>query len=429
MVLRAESRLSGSHDGGAAGGRPAVAWGAAGRDHRRCSLRKKGGASDVATRVHVWGYPWDVAAWGVGETADMLAGLGVDALSLAVVYHEAQILSLAGSEPRLVRPLSGVPIWRSRADELPGALRGSDVRPLLDALRLGLSERGVALRAWCVVYHDAPLPPIENAFGQELGHAPCPIAGAYALPALASEVAGLGVFEAMEVESAGNVAAFHGGHHDIAGLRITPFWQVVLGLCLCQACRRLAERAGLDPDGVRSALRAGARAALEAAGEVDAADDLLARLCAAHPEVEAYAGLRAAAVVDNVVAAQGAFGGRVALVGSGSVSAERLPLLAAVTPAPPATGDVELLSLAYGEPEVAAADIARYRSLGWPADRHVVGQTLVEAAVPDRTAAEARLEAALAVGARRFSFYNIGILPPARRAWLKAFAERVHGAV
>jgi hypothetical protein len=149
----------------------------------------------------------------------------------------------------------------------------------------------------------------------------------------------------------------------------------VLGLCLCQACRRLAERAGLDPDGVRSALRAGARAALEAAGEVDAADDLLARLCAAHPEVEAYAGLRAAAVVDNVVAAQGAFGGRVALVGSGSVSAERLPLLAAVTPAPPATGDVELLSLAYGEPEVAAADIARYRSLGWPADRHVVCRT------------------------------------------------------
>lgn len=381
----------------------------------------------MASRVHVWGYPWDVAAWGVERTAEMLADLGVDALSMAVVYHEAQILSLAGAEPRIVRPLAGVPIWRAKADELPGELRGRAVRPFLEALGTALADRGVGLRAWCVAYHDAPLPPIENAFGERLGHAPCPIAGAQALPAIGAELAGIGVFDAMEVESAGNVGAFHGGHHDITGLAVTPFWQVVLGMCLCSACRRVAERRGIDADAVRTALRAASAAALADGGDrprasgTNALDDLLA----AHPEVAAYARARAAAVVENVVRAQAAFGGRTALVGSGNVPADRLPVLAAVMPEPPAAGDIELLSLAYGDPAAGRADIARYRALGWSSDRHIVGQTLVEAAVPDLAAAQVRLEAALAAGARRFSFYNIGILPPARRAWLRGLSLRV----
>ncbi len=381
----------------------------------------------MSSRVHVWGYPWDVAAWGADRTADMLAGLGVDALSLAVVYHEAQILSLAGEEPRIVRPLAGVPIWRAKAEDLPEAMRGRAVRPWLEALRTALATRGVALRAWCVVFHDAPLPAIENAFGQRLRHAPCPIAGAQSLTSLASELASLGVFDAMELESAGNVAAFHGGHHDISGIAVTPFWQVVLGLCLCPACRRAAERANVDPEAVRAALRrAGARALGDADGAGgEALDDLLA----VEPEVGRYARARADAVVANVARAQAAFGGRTALMGSGSVAADRLALLAAVAPEAPENGEIELLSLAYGDPAAGAADVARYRALGWAAERHVVGQTLVAAAGGERRAAEERLEAALLAGARRFSFYNIGILPPTRRAWIRAFSERIGAAV
>lgn len=379
----------------------------------------------MATRVHVWGYPWDVAVWGPERTADMLADLGVDALSMAVVYHEAQILSLADDEPRIVRPLAGVPMWRAKADDLPGALRGRAFRPWLDALRTALRERGVALRAWCVVYHDAALPPIENAFGQQLAHAPCPIAGAQALTSLAAELGAMGTFDAMEVESAGSVGAFHGGHHDITGVMVTPLWQVMLGTCFCPACRRLAERVGVDAAGVRAVLRAAAREEMASDVGAGAGGDGLARLCDAHPEVGAYARMRAGAAVANVVAAQVGFGGRVALVGSGNAPADRLALLAGVAPEAPVAGDLELLSLAYGESAAGAADVERYRRLGWPAERHIVGQTLVAAAVRDRAAAAARLEAALAAGATRFSFYNVGILTAERRSWLKALSARV----
>lgn len=381
------------------------------------------------SRVHVWGYPWDAAEWGAERTADLLAALGVDALSLAMVYHEAQVLSLATDEPRIVRPVGGVPIWRARAEDLPGALRGRAVRPWLEQLGSRLEARGIALRAWCVVFHDAPLPAIENAFGDRLSHAPCPIAGAQALVALAAELGGLGLFRAMEVESAGNVPAFHGGHHDIAGLVPTPFWQVVLGMCFCPACRRLAERGGVAVDAVREALRRAATLALSEAREgpadADATADALDALLEHEPELGAYARLRAEAATDQVVRAQAAFGARTALVGSGAVSAERLALLAGVAPQRPAEGDLEMLSLAYGEPEAARADIARYRSLGWSEDRHVVGMTLVEAAVRSRDAAEERLESALAAGARRFSFYNVGILPPSRRAWIGGLSARI----
>jgi hypothetical protein len=355
-----------------------------------------------------------------------LAGLGVDALSLAVVYHEAQILSLAGDEPRIVRPLAGVPIWRARADALPGALRGVAARPWLERLARALNERGIALRAWCVVYHDAPLPGIENAFGDVLAHAPCPIAGAQALVALAGEVRAMGVFDALEVESSGNVAAFHGGHHDIAGIVPTAFWQVVLGLCFCGACRGVASQGGADSDGVRAGLRRAAQSALAGHGSAptegrDALDELVGDV----PGLLRYARLRAEAAVGNLVRAQAAFGGRTALVGSGGVAIDRLPVQAGVAADRPADGDLEVVSLAYGAPAAARADIGRLRGLGWTADRHVVGLTLVESAVADRAAAEERFESALEAGARRFSFYNVGILPRERRAWIRIFAERL----
>ncbi len=198
-------------------------------------------------RVHLWTYPWDLARMGVSDAVRQITDLGVDALSVALLYHGGQVLSLAGDDPELVFPPAGRPLWSLHPDQLPGALRGRTLVPFLQELRAMLTPQGVRLRAWTVTFHDAiGLSPITNAVGQTLPHAPCPVANRGYLRSVVEGVSSLGIADAVELEAAGFMLAFHGAHHEIAGVGMTQVNQLLLGLCFCAACQRMMLQSNLD---------------------------------------------------------------------------------------------------------------------------------------------------------------------------------------
>lgn len=367
---------------------------------------------------------------GSGEAARQLSDLGVDAVSLALLYHGGQVLSLAGDDPEFIFPPQGRPLWSLPAEQLPGALRGRPLVPFLQELRALLKTQGIQLRAWTVSFHDAiGLTPITNAVGQALPHAPCPVANRGYLRSIADGVGSLGVADALELEAAGFMLAFHGAHHEIAGIQMTQVPHLLLGLCFCPACQRMMLHGNLDAALLQHEVRTDLTAMLHRDTTVPSLD----RYLADHPNVRRLLEVREAAVAAGIAEAQEAFPGPVGVIAPSRYADARLATLEglradAVRKACP-TDTLEWVTLAYGDPAAGPQDVAEALSSGFSPERIVAGITLIEAGDASLEAVQKRVNLLWAAGARRFSLYNLGILAPSRRRFIQAVAQQVraHG--
>lgn len=266
--------------------------------------------------------------------------------------------------------------------------------------------------------------PVTNAFGQALPHAPCPLANARWLADAAQTIASFGVFDAFEVESPGFVPAFHGYHHDIIGIAIGSVENLLLGLCFCETCRSAMTDANIDSAALEELVqRWWGRAALEGS----LADEPflnLANLLLAYPPLATWLARRAQIIEDNVVNAALQFPGKTAIVGPALSRPARNFLIEGGRFVPSAATDkLESVVLAYSSPRAVRDDVRDCFALGWCAEDLVVGITLVEGAVEGLNDVMMRVEAAWEAGARRFSFYNYGLLPKSRREWLGKVSE------
>lgn len=377
------------------------------------------------TNLHTWVYPWDIARRGARAIADDLAALGVDAASITTVYHSAQILSLISGEPEIVFPSPGVPLWDAQPSQLPGALNGMRWSKFLSEVSDVFRGYGIALRAWTIAYHDKyDMKPVTNAFGQALPHAPCPLANADWLRNAAQTIAGFGVFDALEVESPGFVPAFHGYHHDITGIAMGPVESLLLGLCFCETCCRAMTKAGIDSEALKEfARRWWRRFSLEGSwGDEPFLN--LSNLLLAEPPLATWLAHRARMVKDSVVNAALQFPGKTAIVGPALSRPGRNAFIEGGGFVPSAATDkLETVLLAYSSPHAVRDDVRNCFALGWRAEDLVVGITLVEEAVEGLNDVMMRVDAAWEAGARRFSFYNYGLLPKGRREWIGKLAE------
>ena len=210
---------------------------------------------DAAT----YAYPWDI----VGDPAapELLAGLGVDHVSVAAVYHATRTLTPRHPKHRVVVaehtasyfPIDGVPspTWTGTSDSFGDSARA-------------LAAVALPTHAWAVVNHVDPATPnpdhaVVNAYGDRYPWTLCPsnpavldyAVGLARATALRDDIAGI------EFEAAGWYGFDHLHEHDkTAGIPLTEADHYFLSLCFCRHCHHEYERADIDPTELRATVSA-----------------------------------------------------------------------------------------------------------------------------------------------------------------------------
>jgi hypothetical protein len=207
-------------------------------------------------------YPWDVI--GDPAAADRVAGLGLDHVVLAAVYHGTRALTARHPRHRVVvadRTAAYFPVIDAR-------WRGATLRPepadwLASADPFGqatVALRGarVPVHAW-VVFNHVDLPGsreqnVVNAYGDVYPWALCPAQEPvveYGL-GLAAAVAALPGIDGVELEACGWYGFDHLSAHDkVGGVPLGDAEQYLLSLCFCDACDRRYRDGGIDPATLR----------------------------------------------------------------------------------------------------------------------------------------------------------------------------------
>jgi hypothetical protein len=235
-------------------------------------------------RTAAYLYPWDV----VGDPAapDLLAGLGLDHVVLAAVYHGTRALT-----PR--HPGHPVVVAHGSAAYYPvgdARWRGAALRPRqadwlgcadpFGEAATALAAAGVPVHAWVVCNHvDLPGPVeqnVVNAYGDRYPWALCPArddVGEYLL-GLAADAAALPGIGGVELEACGWYGYDHLSAHDkTGGVPLSGAAQYLLSLCFCTACAAAYRAGGIDPDALRGQVRTALDAVFGGAAEPGAPGD------------------------------------------------------------------------------------------------------------------------------------------------------------
>lgn len=231
-------------------------------------------------QTSLFAFAYDIVEEGVATVLDRVARAGVEAVLLAVTYHEGRDV-FPHARRRRVRYLEpGVTFFSPD----PARYRGLAIQPRPSALIAdgdplaelvtASARRGRPVRAWTIFLHHDRVGEHEafaprNAFGDPVATDLCPShepVRAYAR-ALAADVASRGV-ETILAEAVHFLPLEHGLHHERYFIPLGPRTRFLLGLCFCDGCRAAARRAGVDGD----ALQRWTVGQLEAAFERDVDD-------------------------------------------------------------------------------------------------------------------------------------------------------------
>ncbi|MGW7278276.1 hypothetical protein ACWGIV_08205 [Streptomyces sp. NPDC054844] len=219
-------------------------------------------------RASAFVYPWDVN--GDPAAPDLIAGTGVEQVTLAAAYHSTRALTPRHPRHRVVTAEYAAVLyppdarWEGRdlrpyeaGDWAPGDAWGEAAAALADA--------GLEVHTWVVLAHNSrlgaerPHTSVVNAYGDRYPWAPCiaqPATRAY-LTGLAAEAAVRPGARGTELESLGWYGLAHLHAHDkTGGVGLGDAGQYLMSLCFCPDCRAGYGGQGLDPDGLAAAVRA-----------------------------------------------------------------------------------------------------------------------------------------------------------------------------
>ncbi|MGW2277041.1 hypothetical protein [Streptomyces sp. NPDC001770] len=213
-------------------------------------------------------YPWDVV--GDPDAAARIAGLGVQQVTLASAYHSTRALTPRHPATRIVTASYAAVLYPPDEKRWAGrelAPRSQKWTPGEDpwaAAAEALSGAGLEVHSWVVLAHNSrlgeefPQTSVVNAYGDRYPWAPCiarPEVRAH-LVDLAAESATRPGARGTELESCGwyGFAHLH-GHDKVQGVALGEAAQYLMSLCFCAECAAGYARHGLDPDGLRAAVR------------------------------------------------------------------------------------------------------------------------------------------------------------------------------
>ncbi|WP_327175090.1 hypothetical protein OG599_07105 [Streptomyces sp. NBC_01335] len=213
-------------------------------------------------------YPWDVV--GDPDAAARIAGLGVHQVTLASAYHSTRALTPRHPATRIVTASYAAVLYPPDEKRWAGrelAPRRQNWTPGEDpwaAAAEALADAGLEVHSWVVLAHNSrlgeefPGTSVVNAYGDRYPWAPCiarPEVRAH-LVDLAAEAAARPGARGTELESCGwyGFAHLH-GHDKVQGVTLGEAAQYLMSLCFCAECAAGYARHGLDPDGLRAAVR------------------------------------------------------------------------------------------------------------------------------------------------------------------------------
>lgn len=205
-------------------------------------------------------YPWDVL--GDPKAADVVAGLGLDHVVLAAVYHGTRAITPRHPQHRIVVAEHTAAYYRAstRGRHRPTQTWMASPDAFGDSSR-ALIASGVRVRAWAVVNHVDGSPShdnVVNAFGDRYPWALCPARDAVLDNAtgIATELAALPGIDGVELESCGWYGFDHLSAHDkTLGMPPSRELEFLLSLCFCDACGRVYASAGIEAADLRERVR------------------------------------------------------------------------------------------------------------------------------------------------------------------------------
>ncbi len=380
--------------------------------------------------VSVWTYPWDLHDLGLDVALGRLAEAGATMVSLATAYHAGRFLQPGNPRRRVWFPEDGTVYYRPDTARWAGAEIAPRMARIVEEegdMLSGLIARrdrgGPGVSCWTVCLHNTRLGMLHpdhvmrTAHGDPHLYALCPsspAARAYAT-GLVAEIAALGP-DRIELETPEFMGFAHGFHHEKDGLGLLPEDEFLLGLCFCRHCLARAAAAGVDGEGARRRVAELLDAAFARELPRAAFPDFPAAGAAAfagEPEIAAWLAWRSEPVTSLLAAIREAAAPEVEvlLIDFAGSWAGGVDLAAAAA-------EVDgVLHCAYTvPPEGIGPLLAEVRARIGPR-RLIAGLQLFHPTVRDADDLAARVAAA-APFADGFNFYNLGLVPPARLAWI-----------
>lgn len=389
-------------------------------------------------RYTIWIYPWDLIDLSPEVVTEELTGSGLTAISMASSYHAGRFLQARSPARKAYFPEDGTVYFQPNDRLWDGHViqpkvadliaNGPNVLKHLLALRDG---GGLEVSCWTVCLHNTrlgmlhPQAVTRNALGDPNYYNLCPSnpdVRRYATT-LIKDLSDNYRPNTIELESLGFMGFAHEYHHEKDAVGLLPEDDFLLSLCFCDACLERSQRAGVDGYAARQIVRTLIEDACDRAvpqarwpdfevGKIDSFSD--------YPELHSYLVWRQEPV---------------------------LTLLEEVRSAAHPDTDVHVIDLADGWrgggalPDIASRcdgaimcaydsteDSVHESAKAWRAqigrDKYLsIGLRLYYPEMRREQDIVARARSAILAGANGLNFYNFGLIPAKRLAWIGAAIE------
>ena len=213
----------------------------------------------------LYAYPWDLIDEGTSAVLDALERAGLNSLYITTWYHSGMFFLPHNPKRRVHFPEPGALYfdpgpWHAEHPLAPTVSKlSTDWSGFWEELARSADDRGITLSAWMPVLHNSgvgnahPDVAVENPWGDRITHTLCPSNPSVRdlVLSVMKDVAAMGIFDRVLLESIEYLPLRHDHHHEVIGVPLDPDVEFLASLCFCPACNARLKTNGVDADLVR----------------------------------------------------------------------------------------------------------------------------------------------------------------------------------